>query len=134
MFQRSKTETSFCLCPNCNSSMVVEQTEAVDHDLEKNTSITRQTPEDSSNIETDLTKIPADAHSSKLVLDEENTEGDLLSRDSSIEVLVRFPNPQARNEGMVIGETAIKSDVRSFSPKDDSSMRYVFFIDLYLMS
>ena len=127
MFQRPKTETSFCLCPNCNSSMVVEQTEAVDHDSENESSITRQSQEDRVNTETVLSKATTEAHPSKLALDVENTENDLLSGDSSIEVLVRISDPPAKNQEMVNGEAATKSEVRTCSPRDDPSLRYVVF-------
>ena len=107
--------------------MVVEQTEAVDHDSENESSITRQSQEDRVNTETVLGKTTTEAHPSKLALDVENTENDLLSGDSSIEVLVRISDPPAKNQEMINGEAATKSEVRTCSPRDDPSLRYVVF-------
>eukprot|EP00794_Sanderia_malayensis_P003144 gene3144-3613_t len=119
VFEKISSETSFNLCPNCKSSMVVEKEEMSLLSTGESSAKARQIEDGSSSpslnyarMNGDVTGSSVNSHLSQLTLqvEEEEQHGDvILQRDSSIEIITPFQNgdvslPAGKGNGNVMDD------------------------------
>ena len=108
-FQKAKTETSFALCPHCNSSIVIQQYTDQEARMENSTKIEDELPIENQNTQT-----------SKVGLQDSNY---LPRGDSSFEVLAHVGDSTLNSVNISVGgsQSLLAEEKEEFSGSRISS-------------